>query len=98
MIAKFVVIALALLLANLPFLLKPTILPRVTEGSLALLLRLIEWFVGLLLLMGLAGYLEVQTAPLHQQHWQFYVTVLCMHVVFAFPGFVYCFLWRRPGL
>lgn len=98
MAAKFVLILLALLLANLPFLLKPTILPKVTEGGLALLLRLIEWFVGLLLLMGLARYLEALTAPLHQQHWQFYVTVLCMHVVFAFPGFVYCFLWRRPGL
>lgn len=88
----------ALLMANLPFVIKGTLLPKVTDGGLALLLRLLEWLAGFLLLLGFAWFLETRSAPFHGQHWQFYVSVLCMYAVFAFPGFVYCFLWRRPGL
>ena len=59
----------------------------------------LRWtLAGFLLLLGLAWFLETRSAPAHSQHWQFYVSVLCMYAVFAFPGFVYCFLWRRPGL
>ncbi|MDQ5889342.1 MAG: hypothetical protein QG667_2637 [Pseudomonadota bacterium] len=88
----------ALVVANLPFVIKATMLPKVTEGGLALLLRLLEWLAGFLILCGFAWFLESRSAPVHAQNWQFYVSVLCMYAVFAFPGFVYCFLWRRPGL
>jgi hypothetical protein len=33
-----------------------------------------------------------QVAP---QHWQFYVTTACLFLVFAFPGFVWRYFWRR---
>ncbi len=91
-------LATALVVANLPFVIKSTLLPKVTDGGLALLFRLLEWLAGFLLLCGFAWLLETRSAPPHVQHWQFYASVLCMYAVFAFPGFVYCFLWRRPGL
>jgi hypothetical protein len=96
--AQVLWLATALVVANLPFVVKSTLLPKVTDGGLALLLRLLEWLAGFLLLCGFAWFLETRTAPAHSQHWQFYVSVFCMYAVFASPGFVYCFLWRRPGL
>ncbi|MBU3736362.1 MAG: DUF2818 family protein, partial [Methylobacterium sp.] len=30
-----------------------------------------------------------------KQHWEFYAVTVCLFLVFAFPGFVYRFLWRR---
>ena len=33
-----------------------------------------------------------QIAP---QHWEFYATTACLFLVFAFPGFVWRYLWRR---
>lgn len=29
------------------------------------------------------------------QHWEFYAVTACLFLVFAFPGFVYRYLWRR---
>lgn len=29
------------------------------------------------------------------QHWEFYATTGCLFLVFAFPGFVWRYLWRR---
>jgi len=33
-----------------------------------------------------------QTAP---QNWEFYVITACLFLVFAFPGFVYRYLWKK---
>lgn len=29
------------------------------------------------------------------QHWEFYATTGCLFLVFAFPGFVWRYFWRR---
>ncbi len=29
------------------------------------------------------------------QHWEFYATTACLFLVFAFPGFVWRYFWRR---
>lgn len=34
-----------------------------------------------------------QVAP---QGWEFYAVTSCLFLVFAFPGFVYKVLWKRP--
>lgn len=33
-----------------------------------------------------------QTAP---QNWEFYVITACLFLVFAFPGFVYRYFWKK---
>jgi hypothetical protein len=30
-----------------------------------------------------------------KQHWEFYAVTVCLFLVFAFPGFVYRYLWRK---
>ncbi len=53
-------------------------------------LRWLEW----LLLYGMVGMLSVAveykvTGGHYQQEWEFYVTTLCLFMVFALPGFIY---------
>ena len=38
--------------------------------------------------------LEAQAGSVHRQHWQFYVAVVCLYLVFAFPGFVLRYFWH----
>lgn len=52
--------------------------------------------VMLFLLLGLlARLLEGRLAPVHPQNWQFYVTTMALFLVFAFPGFVARYFWKR---
>lgn len=30
-----------------------------------------------------------------RQHWEFYAITVCLFLVFAFPGFIYRYFWRR---
>lgn len=88
---------LALLLANLPFVVRPTLF-KAEAGVADFAVRMLEWGGALILAGALAWFLETRSAPLHDQRWQFYATVVCMFIVFAFPGFVYRYFWRKPGL
>ncbi len=94
---KAMLLAAALILANLPFVLRPTLV-RAAGGTADFAVRLLEWFLCLLLTGAFAWLLETRSAPLQPQHWQFFASVVCMYLVFAFPGFVYRYLWRKPGL
>ena len=94
-----VLLLLTLLLANLPFFterlfgiipLTPTVKP-------------IAWCCVecVVLYCGLGGItliLEAQQGLVHQQHWQFYVATACLFLVFAFPGIVIRYFWRKPGI
>ncbi|HLA39718.1 MAG TPA: DUF2818 family protein, partial [Candidatus Glassbacteria bacterium] len=46
----------------------------------------------------LAWLVEKNLGPVHPQRWEFYATTACLFLVFAYPGFVYRFLWRRRGI
>ncbi len=88
-------LALLVLLANLPFLSSRVlgIGPRRPERGFAW--RLAELlFIGALAL-ALGWLFETQTAgQRHVQGWAFYVTMLCLLLTFAFPGFVWRYLRR----
>ena len=83
-----VLLALAFLAANLPWLSERFLLIinlHKTAGW-----RWLEWLVcyGLVGLLAMA--LEHKlTGGLHAQQWEFYVATLCLFVVFALPGFIY---------
>ena len=87
---------LALVAANLPFLIERIGLvfsPK--SGHKAFIWRVVE-LVALYFIVGLvARLLEQKIIAPQSQHWEFYAITACMFIVLAFPGFVYRFLWRR---
>lgn len=90
---------LALVLANLPFLTERILLLwPARDGRKAAGWRLLE-LVLLYCIAGIVAWLmEARAGQVHPQRWEFYAVTVCLFLVFAYPGFVYRFLWRRPGL
>lgn len=90
---------LALVLANLPFLTERILLVRPERnGRKAAGWRVLE-LILLYFIIGFAAWLmESRAGQVHPQRWEFYAVTVCLFLVFAYPGFVYRFLWRRPGL
>jgi hypothetical protein len=91
----WLVVILAFLLANLPFISNRlfAFYPLGTPKSLAL--RLAELVVGYFLIGGLGLFLEQRTGQIAPQGWQFYAITGTLFVTFAFPGFVYRYLFKR---
>lgn len=59
-------------------------------------LRWLEWLVMYALTGALSVALEYKlTGTRHDQGWEFYVTTLCLFLVFALPGFIYHYDLRR---
>ncbi|MCE2744852.1 MAG: DUF2818 family protein [Burkholderiales bacterium] len=94
-IAHWLLFVLALLFANLPFVSNRImgILPVTKKGGWT---RVIEVIAGYFI-VGLVGFaIEGSLSQTTPQRWEFYALTACLFLVFAFPGFVYRFLWRSP--
>ena len=93
------IVGLAVIAANLPFFSEkifffaPPYKGKKTFGFRLLELLVFYFFIGFV-----AYWLEGQLSPVHQQKWPFYATTLALFVVFAWPGFVWRYFWRRPGI
>lgn len=93
-----ILLVLAFVAANLPFLLERRlfVLPASGHGKgigwCLLELTLLYFAVG-----GVAYLVERNLGPVQAQRWEFYATTVCLFLVFAYPGFVYRYLWRRKG-
>lgn len=86
---------LALLAANVPFLSQRLALIGPHRPDKSLVWRLAELFV-LYLLVGLVGLgIENHAGQIAPQGWEFYAVTLSMFVTLAFPGFVWRYLMRR---
>lgn len=92
----WLVIVLALVTANLPFLSERLFLVRRLPESKALAWRLAELVVGYLLVGGIALSLEKSIGQNASQGWEFYAITGTLFVTLAFPGFVYRYLLKRP--
>ncbi len=91
-------LVLAFVAANLPFLVERiffVIRPR--GGSKNFAWRLLELIVMFFVVGGIALLLESGGGDVHKQNWEFYAVNTALFVVFAYPGFVYRYLWRRRG-
>jgi hypothetical protein len=90
-----VLLVVALLAANLPFLSDRLFyiisLPTGKHAGWHLLELVLAYF----LVGGISVLLERQMGPTQSQGWEFYAVTGCMFLVFAFPGFTYRHLWRR---
>ncbi len=88
-------IALALLAANLPFANQRILLLGPNRSSKSLLIRLVE-LVLLYFVVGALGLaLENHGGQIASQGWEFYAITGTMFVTLAFPGFVYRYLMHR---
>ena len=93
-----IILVLAFGAANLPFMLERRlfILPPREEGK-GVGWRLLEMALLYFIVGGVAWLVERNLGPVQQQRWEFYATTVCLFLVFAYPGFVYRYLWRRKG-
>lgn len=102
-LASWLVIAVAIAFANLPFVnesvlgfipLKPALNKAHAKYFVVRLLELIVLYfaVGLL-----AHGLESRIGNAFPQTWEFYAVTACLFLVLAFPGFVLRYLRKRRG-
>lgn len=88
-----------LMLANLPFLNERLLACIPLKSPIKHFgWRCVEMIILYLSVGGVALLLEIQQGPVHRQHWQFYVATCCLFLVFAFPGMVIRYFWRKPGM
>ena len=102
-LASWLVIAVALAFANLPFLnesmfgfipVKP-LLNR--KHGKHFVVRLFELAVLYFIVGALAHALESRIGTAFPQTWEFYAITACLFLVLAFPGFVLRYLRKRRG-
>ncbi|MDR1228753.1 MAG: DUF2818 family protein [Azoarcus sp.] len=95
-LAVWVVLGLALVAANLPFLFERVLfVRRPAAGRKTFGWRLLELTLLYIATGFFAAMLERGAyGSVYPQGWAFYVTTSCLFLVFAFPGFVYRYLWR----
>lgn len=89
---------MAFLAANLPFINQSLFacipLSKHQHYKKPILIRLCE-FLALYVMMGVGLHiLEAYYSSVYSQNWQFYVVTGCLFAVFAYPGYVYCYLRR----
>ncbi len=89
---------LAFTAANLPFLFgRIFFVVKPKTGSKSFAWRLLELVVLFFVVGGIGLLLEGKLGNIHKQNWEFYAVNAALFVVFAYPGFVYRYLWRRRG-
>lgn len=91
----WLVLLLALALANLPFFSDRLLAVYPLKSSKNLAVRLAELLVGYLLVGGVALYLEQRNGQIAPQGWEFYAITGTLFVTFAFPGFTYRYLFKQ---
>ena len=93
--AILILLLIAFVAANLPFLIERILLvfkPR--SGTKAFPWRLVELTLLYCITGALALALESRQGSIDPQNWEFYAISYCLFLVFAYPGFVYRYLWR----
>ena len=100
--ASWLVIAIALMAANLPFFTEAVfgLIPLRPAGpgtrrDKPFVVRLIELVVMYFVVGALAYALEARIGNAFDQTWEFYAITACLFVVLAFPGFVVRYLRKR---
>jgi hypothetical protein len=91
----WLVVALAFLAANLPFVSNRLLAVYRMQAPKLLAVRLAELVLWYLLVGGIAFYLEHQLGQIAPQGWEFYAITATLFITFAFPGFVYRYLFKH---
>ncbi|MFM9900367.1 MAG: DUF2818 family protein [Polaromonas sp.] len=91
----WLVVLLALLAANLPFLSNRLLAVLVLRRPKNLAVRLGELVVWYFVVGGVSLFLEQRAGQIAPQGWEFYAITGTLFVTFAFPGFTYRYLFKR---
>ena len=91
----WLVVMAALLLANLPFISNRLFAFYAPSAPKSLAVRLAELVVGYFLVGALGLFLEQRAGQIAPQGWEFYAITGTLFVTFAFPGFVYRYLFKK---
>lgn len=85
----------AFIAANLPFVSHRVMAVLTPAKPKTLGIRLLELVVFYFLVGGLALLLEKRAGQIAPQTWEFYAITATLFVTFAFPGFVYRYLFKH---
>jgi Protein of unknown function (DUF2818) len=96
-VAVWLVLLLALVSANLPFITQRLFGVAALRDPKGLALRLLELLVFYVVVGGVALLLENRAGQITAQGWEFYAITLALFVTLSFPGFVYRYLLKRQG-
>lgn len=91
--SMYTLLLLTLFFANAPFLTQ-RFLGVVAVQHKHIGFHLLELVIGFALMGVIAYTLENRSGMVHQQDWEFYVVVVCLYLVFAFPAFVWRYFWQ----
>ena len=94
-VSVWLVVMAALLLANLPFISNRLFVFFALSTSKSLPMRLAELVVGYFMVGGLGLFLEQRSGQIAVQGWEFYAITGTLFLTFAFPGFVYRYLFKK---
>lgn len=91
--SMYILIVLALVFANLPFLM-PRWFGVIGVGKKNILHHLAELAAGFALMALLSYLLESRAGSVYPKIWEFFVITACLYLVAAFPGFVWRYFWQ----
>lgn len=93
--ANIILLLLLLVTANLPWFSNKLFYVLPIKGNKHFGWCLLELIILYFLMGALSFYTEAQViGQVAPQDWEFYAITACLFIVFAFPGFVYRYLWR----
>jgi hypothetical protein len=95
--AVTVLIVLALLAANLPFLNDRLLAVVPLKFPKNLVIRLLELVALYFVVGGIGLLLEQRQGRIAPQGWEFYAITATLFLTLAFPGFVWRYLFKRHG-
>ncbi|TDM06959.1 MAG: DUF2818 domain-containing protein [Ideonella sp. MAG2] len=95
--AVWVVLVLAVLAANLPFVNERLMVLGPKRAPKPFAWRLLELVIlgGLTLVAG--SLMESSLGQRAPQRWEFYAAFVCLFVTLAFPGFIWRYLRKQPS-
>lgn len=94
-LAGLVLLVVAILLANLPFVSDRVLGVVARRHAKPAVLRFGELFACYAITLLLARFVESRFVPPAPQGWEFYGVTACLFIVLAYPGFVWRYLMRH---
>ncbi|WP_096665905.1 DUF2818 family protein [Polaromonas sp. AET17H-212] len=94
-VSIWLVVALALLAANLPFISNRVLLVYRLKSPKNLAVRVAEMVFWYVVVGGIALLLEQRAGQIAPQGWEFYAITATLFITFAFPGFVFRYLFKH---
>ena len=92
--AAWLVILLAVIAANLPFVNERLFVVGPLRHPKSLGIRLLELLVWYGVVLGIGFAIEARLGQIQRQGWEFYVAMASLFLTLAFPGFVWRYLRR----